>query len=55
VVDYLFDDFSIEKREFKKVNYELVAGQCKTEDAMIDLAEEAYLPIKGYNAPFLRN
>ena len=46
VVDYLFDDLSIEERGFKKVNYELVAPQCKTEDAMIALAEEACLPIK---------
>lgn len=41
VVDHLFDDLSIEEREFKKVDYELVAAQCKTEDAMIDLAEDA--------------
>jgi len=39
--DYLFGDFSIEEREFKKVNYQLVAAQCKTEDEMIALAKDA--------------
>lgn len=42
VTDYEFDSLDIEKEELKKIDAILVAGQCKKEEEIIELAHDAH-------------